>query len=153
MATRGEFVEALREYKSVPFQHLGRSKSGVDCYGLLYAALTDIGVKLDTPESYNNNPNSARFAIAAHKHLHEIPYNRLQRMREQLQPGDVLSFWIKSPNKQKHLAVYTGQDRYDRDTVIHAYSRKQAGVIEAPIGLTFMSRRIHSAWSIPQLED
>jgi len=153
MTTRGEFIEALRTYKGVPFNHLGRSKSGVDCYGLIYAALTDIGFKLDAPEAYNSNPDSERLTIAAHKYLHKMPYNRLQRIGNQLQPGDILSFWIKNPDKPKHLAVYTGQDSYGRDTVIHAYSRKQAGVIETPIALTFMSRRIHSAWSIPQLKD
>lgn len=152
VATREQFIAAARAYLGTPFAHQGTTRKGIDCYGLIYAACRDVG--LITPRvAYRANPSKQVFEEAASKLLIEIPYNRLQRIRTQLEPGDLLSFWVNDPTEPKHLAIYSGCDKEGRETVIHAYSRKQNGVVEMPIAQTFMNRRLHKAWQIPNLGD
>lgn len=50
-------VEAARAYIGVPWKHLGRSRRGVDCAGLLIGAVKDAeGVELETPQRYGRDP-------------------------------------------------------------------------------------------------
>lgn len=42
--TGEQFAAAARAYLRVPFAHLGRSRAGLDCAGLLLAAARDCGV-------------------------------------------------------------------------------------------------------------
>jgi len=153
MNKREQYIEALRSYIGTPFRHQGQSKQGMDCLGLLIAAGRDIGLEVPSNLTYMPNPDSGELEKRSKQFLRQLPYNRLQRVGNQIQPGDVLTFWIVERGQPKHFAVYTGLDNHGRESVIHAYSRKQYGVIETTIANKFLSRRIDKAWRIPQLGD
>lgn len=52
-----QVVEAARSYIGVPWRHLGRSRRGLDCAGLLMLAVKDSeGVELEAPERYGRDP-------------------------------------------------------------------------------------------------
>ena len=44
MVTAAQFVDAARSYLGVRWHHLGRSKEGIDCIGLLMCAAADVGL-------------------------------------------------------------------------------------------------------------
>lgn len=53
MTSAQDFVEAARSYMDVRWHHLGRSREGVDCIGLLLLAAQDCGLEHDaTPGDY-----------------------------------------------------------------------------------------------------
>lgn len=52
-----DVVDAARAYIGVPWKHLGRSRRGVDCAGLLILAVKDSeGVELEAPQRYGRDP-------------------------------------------------------------------------------------------------
>lgn len=52
MTAAERFVAAARGYAGVPFRHLGRSRAGVDCVGLLLLAAAEAGIETDDPGAY-----------------------------------------------------------------------------------------------------
>ncbi len=46
------FIEAARTYKGTRWHHLGRSKEGLDCIGLLLCAADDCGIPHPIPAPY-----------------------------------------------------------------------------------------------------
>jgi len=48
--------EAARGYLHVPFFHQGRSRSGLDCVGLVVSALNDCGHSVSDFSAYGRNP-------------------------------------------------------------------------------------------------
>ena len=44
MASSGEFITALRAYAGVPYLRGGGTRAGLDCSGLIVAALADVGI-------------------------------------------------------------------------------------------------------------
>lgn len=50
-------VEAARSYIGVPWKHLGRTRRGLDCAGLLIVSVKDSeGIDLDAPSRYGREP-------------------------------------------------------------------------------------------------
>lgn len=153
---REVWLAKLREYKGVRFLHQGRSKAGVDCVGLLACAASELGYDNEVRANlrdYQRAPDSDMFRQRIVDFLLPLPYNRLQALRPQLLPGDVIAFWIDAPNLPRHVAVYTGLDKYGRDLMIHAYAKDPKRVIEQPIDFGFWSKRIDSLWRLPMIED
>jgi len=153
---RAEWLFALRTYKGVRFLHQGRTRAGVDCVGLLACAANDLGVPNIVHANlrdYQRAPDSDMFRQEIARLLTPLPYNRLQPIRKQLLPGDVIAFWVDKRGLPRHVAVYTGLNENGRDMIIHAYAKVQKCVVEQELDIGFWSPRIDSVWRLPSLED
>lgn len=100
------FIAALESLQGTPWHHQGRTRAGLDCVGLVIAALADQGVRLDVPANYHRTAAAAMLkawldSAAAVRAVPDIGAGRLLvfRVRRQAQ----------------HIAVALGADR-----MIHA---------------------------------
>lgn len=153
---RQEWMDALRSYLGVRFLHQGRSRSGIDCVGLVSCAASDLGFANEVKESlrdYQRAPDSEMFKARIKDFLDPLPCNRLQPMRKQLLVGDVIAFWIDRRGLPRHVSVYAGVDKNGQDTMIHAYAKTPKCVIEQPVDMGFWLQRIDSFWRLPMIED
>lgn len=53
---RVELIQAARSYVGVPFRHRGRDRNGIDCGGLIIAALRDLGYDPPDMTIYGREP-------------------------------------------------------------------------------------------------
>lgn len=153
---REAWLTALRAYIGVRFLHQGRSRAGIDCVGLLSCAASDLGYANEVHASlrdYQRAPDSNMFKERIIDFLAPLPYNRLQPLRKQILPGDVIAFWIDRRGLPRHVAVYTGLNAKGDDCMIHAYAMTPKCVIEQPIEYGFWMKRIDSVWRVPMIED
>lgn len=116
--------EAARAYLGVPWRHLGRSREGLDCIGLVLIAARDCGIAADDPAPYEREPSSQRLR-------QELAHYLDQGLVADPRPGDVLLF---------NLGVYAGHigiagvhPEYRVLSVIHAYAPRRR-VVEEPLG-------------------
>ncbi len=77
------FVATAGGFVGVPWRHLGRSRTGVDCIGLVLLAAREVNVDLPDPAPYAREPqgNATVGGILSHAERVANP-----------QPGDVLLF-------------------------------------------------------------
>lgn len=57
MIIRSDVVKAARSYLGVKFRLHGRDRTGLDCVGLLYRVLSDLGMQLPDYTDYDRQPN------------------------------------------------------------------------------------------------
>jgi cell wall-associated NlpC family hydrolase len=93
------FIQALRAQEGAPFHHQGRTAAGVDCAGLVLAALAEQGITLDVPADYARSAAGARLPAE----LERCALLRQRPAHEFTQPGDLLLFSIR--RQAQHLAV------------------------------------------------
>lgn len=119
--TGAALVDRARAYLGVPWRHLGRSRAGVDCIGLVLLAAADAGLSLPDPAPYEREPQGARLldGIAAHG-----------RRVATAQPGDVLVFRLGGYGG--HVGIATTHRTYRVPGVLHAYAPRRH-VVEQPI--------------------
>lgn len=89
--------EAARGYLDTPFRHQGRSRSGLDCIGLLVLALADCGRAVDDVTSYGANPYRG-----------QLEANLLREFgpaisKADAQPGDIVA--IDFAGATRHVGV------------------------------------------------
>jgi cell wall-associated NlpC family hydrolase len=89
----------------VPFRHLGRTRFGLDCAGLLIVCAAEVCRTRIVIEDYSAWPSPKEMRRLCNKILLKIK-------REELAPGDVVL--LKTPAGVVHLGFYSG------DTLIHA---------------------------------
>lgn len=153
---RADWLNALNSYKGVRFLHQGRSRAGVDCVGLLSCAAADLGYANEVQANlrdYQRYPDSTMFQRRIGDFLTQMPYNRLQPIRKQLKPGDVMVFWVDRRGLPRHVAVYTGVNNSGFDMMLHAYAKTPKCVVEQAIDPGFWYQRLDSLWRLPMLED
>lgn len=85
MVTPVEFIEAARTYIGVRWLHLGRTREGVDCVGLLLCAADDCGMKHEMPPPYPRGHRGFDLIEACRRLGQEVPL-------KQVQDGDILVF-------------------------------------------------------------
>jgi len=99
------FSEAARAFVGVPFLHQGRTRNGVDCIGLVIAALTRCGiVYYEEPPTYARRPNGDSLLAPLRQYCTEADAG---------EPGTVVA--IRFRREISHVAIMTGS------TIIHAY--------------------------------
>lgn len=89
--------EAARGYLGTPFRHQGRSRSGLDCVGLVVLAMADAGRALQDVTTYARNPHHGLLE----QHLVEAFGPAISRT--DLQPGDVVA--IDFAGATRHVAI------------------------------------------------
>jgi peptidoglycan DL-endopeptidase CwlO len=103
-ATGDDVVQAALDYKGVPYVLGGESKSGIDCSGLVQAALAKVGV--DVPRTVTGQKTVGQEVGSL----------------KDAKPGDLIVL-----NGGDHIAIYMGND-----TVIHApYAGRTVSVQKA----------------------
>lgn len=117
--TRDDFIASCRTYLGTRYWHKGRSRTGVDCSGLVVAAARDLGLTVYDDTDYQEHVDAGRFRAALLRNCYEIPW-------AQARPGDLLLFRSRDGNPQ-HLAVLTSPR-----TMIHAWDAADK-VCEHPI--------------------
>jgi cell wall-associated NlpC family hydrolase len=115
------FVAAARTYLGVPWRHLGRSTTGVDCIGLVLLAAREAGLDLDDPAPYAREPQGARLLAGVLAHGRRVPEARR---------GDVLVF--RMGIYAGHLGIATTHRAYGGPAVLHAYAPHRH-VVEQPM--------------------
>lgn len=102
------FVDAAQSLKGVPFAHQGRTPAGLDCAGLVLAALAEQGVVIDAPANYTTGAAGAiLLGVLDSPLLAALP------CADEPQAGDLLAFRIR--REAQHLAIALGGGR-----MIHA---------------------------------
>ncbi|MGE0180224.1 MAG: NlpC/P60 family protein [Sphingomonas sp.] len=105
---RAAIVARARILIGTPFRPQGRSETGLDCVGLVAAALN-----VDAPADYPVRGGSVAQLAAA------LATAGLRRVRAR-RPGDMLA--MRSGPEQLHLGIWTG------DGIIHADARLRRAV-------------------------
>jgi cell wall-associated NlpC family hydrolase len=100
-----KLIEAARSFVGVPFLHQGRTRHGIDCIGLVIAALTKVGVVFyEEPPTYSRIPYADSLLSPLRAYCTEA---------DTLEPGLLLAFRFR--REVTHVGIITG------DTLIHAY--------------------------------
>lgn len=115
--------EAARAYLGVPWRHLGRSRAGIDCIGLVLLAARACGIAADDPAPYEREPSSQRLRAGLAAALDEVAL-------AEARPGDVLVFNLGL--YAGHLGVRAEHPDYRVPSVIHAYAPRRR-VVEEPL--------------------
>jgi cell wall-associated NlpC family hydrolase len=119
--TGAELVEAGRAYLGVPWRHLGRTRAGVDCIGLVLLAAADAGLTLPDPAPYQREPQGQRLVEGIRAHAQRVSV---------AEPGDVLVFRMGVYGG--HVGIATQHRTYGGPGVLHAYAARRH-VVEQPM--------------------
>jgi cell wall-associated NlpC family hydrolase len=123
--TRDKLVKAARTYLGVPWRHLGRSRTGLDCIGLVLLAARDCGQDFPDPAPYEREPQGARLVNGLLRHG--------TRVAEAL-PGDVMVFRMGVYGG--HVGIATDHATYGGPGLLHAYALRKH-VVEQPMDAEF----------------
>ena len=133
------FVAAARSFVGVPWRHLGRSHTGVDCIGLVLLAAREVGVDLPDPVPYAREPQGTRLleGILAHAERIATP-----------EPGDVLLFRMGLYGG--HVGIASVHPAWGVPACLHAYAPRRQ-VVEQPMDAELRAALI-GAFRLPFLE-
>lgn len=100
-----KIVEQARTYLGTPWHHLGRSRGGVDCVGLVTCIAYDLRLVNYMPPSYSRKTTHATMLNQFAKFCDRVPVQKME-------PGDIPVFMTGGRN---HCGIYAGS------TLIHAF--------------------------------
>jgi hypothetical protein len=115
---------AARTWLGVPWRHLGRSREGIDCIGLVLLAARECGIAAADPAPYAREPASHRLRQELARHLAEASV-------ADPRPGDVLVFNLGL--YAGHLGIAGLHPEYRVLSVIHAFAPRRR-VVEERLG-------------------
>jgi cell wall-associated NlpC family hydrolase len=119
--TRAQLVNRARDYLGVPWRHLGRSRAGVDCIGLVLLAARDAGLDLPDPAPYQREPQGARLLAGVLAHGRRVGV---------AEPGDVLV--LRMGVYAGHVGIATTHRGYGVPGILHAFALRRH-VVEQPM--------------------
>lgn len=117
--TGPDLVAAARGWLGVPWRHLGRSRTGVDCIGLVLLAARDCGIILPDPAPYAREPQGQRLAAGVAEHADRVGVAL---------PGDVLVFRLGV--FAGHVGIASLHPEHGEPALIHAFARHGVAVCE-----------------------
>jgi hypothetical protein len=133
------FVTAARGYVGVPWRHLGRSRTGVDCIGLVLLAARDVGCDLPYPAPYAREPQGTRLLEGILAHAERIA---------SVEPGNVLLFRLGLYGG--HVGIASVHPAWGVPACLHAYAPRRQ-VVEQPMDAELRTALI-GAFRLPLLE-
>lgn len=107
-------ILAARRHLGVPFRHLGRTPSSLDCVGLGWLSFADCGVILPVPRHYGRGPYRGHLMRSLIEALGDPLPNGAE-----LEPADVGVFRFR---EEPHHVALIGDAPYGGLTLIHADS-------------------------------
>ena len=115
------FVAAARGYVGVPWRHLGRSRTGVDCIGLVLLVAREVGMDLPDPAPYAREPQGTRLLDGILAHATRVA---------EVAPGDVLLFRMGLYGG--HVGIASVHPAWGVPACLHAYAPRRQ-VVEQPM--------------------
>ena len=115
------FVAAARSYVGVPWRHLGRSRTGVDCIGLVLLAAREAGVEMPDPAPYVREPQGTRLLEGILAHAERV---------SEILPGDALLFRLGLYGG--HVGIASVHPVWGVPACLHAYAPRRQ-VVEQPM--------------------
>ena len=115
------FVAAARSYVGVPWRHLGRSRTGLDCIGLVLLAAREVSVDLPDPAPYAREPQGTRLLEGILAHATRVA---------EASPGDVLLFRLGLYGG--HVGIASVHPAWGVPACLHAYAPRRQ-VVEQPM--------------------
>ena len=134
----GAFVTAARSYEGVPWRHLGRSRTGVDCIGLVLLAAREAGIELPDPAPYAREPQGTRLLEGILAHTTRVA---------EAAPGDVLLFRLGLYGG--HVGIASTHPTWGVPACLHAYAPRRQ-VVEQPIDAELRAALL-GAFRLPSL--
>jgi cell wall-associated NlpC family hydrolase len=135
--TRAAFLAAARAYVGVRWRHQGRNSRGVDCIGLVAAALKDCGIEGNDDRSYERVPDGIRLRAGLTERFGEPVL--------QWRPGDVvLMRWATTNGLESHVGILATFN--DQWTLLHAFAGERR-VVEHRLAGEWM-RRVADVFSL-----
>ena len=122
MPKRSDIVAAARSYLGVPWQHLGRSRQGLDCIGLVVRVFQDTGIPVEDQRNYTRGPQVQNFRAVVNAHT-------TRGTMAYIRPGQIGVF--KQEQYPMHVGVI-GMDNFGQLTLIHAAAGNRR-VVEVPL--------------------
>jgi len=135
-----EIVAAARVYERVPFRHQGRSKSGIDCLGLLAVTFRDRGMTVRDRTDYGRHPNLGELRAGLDERLIRVP--RSTGFRAGLVALFRDPLWL-------HVGLLTGPKSF-----IHSRGPEDfgPGVVEHILDAQSWAPRLLRLWRHPEME-
>ncbi|MDR2945986.1 MAG: C40 family peptidase [Candidatus Adiutrix sp.] len=110
---RQRFIDDVKSFVGTPYHHQGRDENGLDCAGLLIAALRRQGFNPPAPSGYGKNS----LGISLLEHIDRCGlFHKVTA--EQRQPGDVLVFAIR--REPQHLALLAERPPVGPELMLHS---------------------------------
>lgn len=119
MCDRQDIINEALKWKDVPWKHQGRTRSGIDCAGLIVLVGNTLNLINYDYMSYTRHTNQDKFLQHFRMVLKEKPLH--QRL-----PGDVLLF--RDGVQSCHSAIYA--PIFNGPGIIHAYAGRRKVVHE-----------------------
>jgi len=107
---RSKIVELAQSFIGTPFVHQGRVPGhGLDCVGILAIIGQDLGLMSYDETVYPREPDGKRLRLGLEQHYIRV-------LLDEVQPGDILLFWIGSNQRPQHVGIRT------QTGLVHAHS-------------------------------
>ncbi len=130
MTNRQEIIDFARTLLGVPFHHQGRhARLGVDCVGLLVLTAQHFGLTMHDLKGYSRQPDGVTLE-------RELSSCLEATTMAEAQPGDVVTFWMRSRDRIQHAAILT-----DRG-MVHTWAIARR-VVEHGINFEWQSQMAH----------
>lgn len=121
-------IPVAKTFLGTPWHHLGRSRKGLDCAGLIVETLKECGLSTDFDlKHYERIPDGQKLAEIANAYATPVFF-------KDIQDGDILLFNVL--NQPQHLGFYFKEK--ENDYFIHAYGDKSVNKV--------VSMRLDSKW-------
>lgn len=140
--TRQQVIEVARSWLGVPYRHQGRTKSYVDCIGLIVGIGADLGETIEAPLDYTNSPSGQMLMERSRVQFREVTD------RKEPVPGDIMALWGWNRHEPQHFAICSHFG--SRPTMIHAFS-KRGQVVEHGID-PFWEKRLMALFTFKGME-
>lgn len=110
---RQRLIDDVRNFVGLPYHHQGRDENGLDCVGLIIAALRLQGIDPQAPADYGKNPPGDLLPRLINQSglFYEVPPD--QRL-----PGDMLLFVIR--REPQHLGLLVERREDGVEIMVHS---------------------------------
>lgn len=85
MPNSDQIIEAARRWLGVRWKHQGRTRSGIDCLGLIVLVAKELGIADTDEKTYSRRPDGKELLARFRHEMDEVMLN-------QIRPADVLMF-------------------------------------------------------------
>ncbi len=113
MTRAAALLAAARGYLGVPFRHLGRGRSGLDCVGLLLLSASDAGIAAEDPGGYARGHRGWDMLDWLGARFDRVP-------TAEARDGDILVFNSQDTHYPCHVGLRSTKDGLP--AVVHAQS-------------------------------
>lgn len=114
MHTNDDIIEAARRWIGVKWKHQGRTRSGIDCLGLIVLVAKELGISQVDQKTYSPRPDGSSLVKRFGEEMDEIPLTEIRQ-------GDVILFADSS--FPCHVAFVS--EKYGKKYIIHAHATRR----------------------------